>query len=75
MAEVTVKLTEEGPMRFSCSYGSVERGDELPVPEGQAERMVDLFGFERVDEGPETCEAILGSGDVCGRDLPCHYHS
>lgn len=62
-------------MRFACSYGTVERGDTLALPEEGAQRLVDRFGFERVEEEPETCEAILGSGDVCGRDLPCHYHS
>lgn len=25
--------------------------------------------------GDETCEVVMSSGDVCGRELPCGYHS
>lgn len=27
------------------------------------------------DETTETCDEIKTDGDVCGRDLPCPYHS
>lgn len=26
-------------------------------------------------EGTPTCDAIKSDGEVCGRDLPCRYHS
>jgi len=25
--------------------------------------------------GPETCETVKSDGEVCGRELPCPYHS
>jgi len=24
---------------------------------------------------PDTCDAVKADGEVCGRDLPCPYHS
>jgi hypothetical protein len=24
---------------------------------------------------PDTCETVMSDGEVCGRDLPCPYHS
>lgn len=27
------------------------------------------------DEEPETCQTVKNDGDVCGRELPCPYHS
>ena len=29
----------------------------------------------RVDDGPDTCQEVKNDGEVCGRDLPCPYHS
>lgn len=26
-------------------------------------------------DAPETCTAVKTDGEVCGRDLPCPYHS
>jgi hypothetical protein len=26
-------------------------------------------------EGSETCEVVKNDGEVCGRELPCPYHS
>lgn len=33
--------------------------------------------FQEVDDEAdgETCDEVLDSGDVCGRELPCRYHS
>lgn len=27
------------------------------------------------DNGPETCQVVKNDGEVCGRELPCQYHS
>lgn len=27
------------------------------------------------DAEAETCQEVTGDGDVCGRELPCQYHS
>lgn len=29
----------------------------------------------RVADESETCEVVKADGDVCGRELPCPYHS
>lgn len=29
----------------------------------------------RVDEPPGTCDVVKTDGEVCGRELPCPYHS
>jgi len=26
-------------------------------------------------EAESTCEVVMNNGEVCGRDLPCSYHS
>lgn len=28
-----------------------------------------------VDGTTDTCDTVMSSGDVCGRELPCQYHS
>ena len=30
---------------------------------------------DRGEPGPETCETVKSDGEVCGRELPCPYHS
>lgn len=38
-------------------------------------------GSDEDDQGkdesaePGTCDVIMSSGEICGRDLPCGYHS
>lgn len=31
--------------------------------------------FETLDENDDTCDEELENGEVCGRELPCRYHS
>lgn len=34
--------------------------------------------LERYDlnsDEPDTCQNVQGNGEICGRDLPCQYHS
>ena len=42
----------------------------------------DAYGVDYTDDGDvvldggaQTCEAVKSDGDVCGRELPCPYHS
>lgn len=30
---------------------------------------------ETTSDDAETCETVMTSGEVCGRELPCPYHS
>jgi len=52
-------------------------GDEADVGERTADRLCARGGFERVetDDGPDTCQTVKADGEVCGRELPCPYHS
>lgn len=39
---------------------------------------LEVVDSERSDSGgstPDTCETVKSDGDVCGRELPCPYHS
>jgi len=53
----------------------------LSMQEQQAERLAERYGVTldeiRVGEGEETetCTVVKNDGEVCGRDLPCPYHS
>jgi hypothetical protein len=29
----------------------------------------------QVDDQPDTCDTVKADGEVCGRELPCPYHS
>jgi len=62
-------------------------GDAVPVDddgtfevddEHWLESFADRYGYDvadlRVDYGG-TCDTVKSDGDVCGRDLPCPYHS
>lgn len=47
----------------SDDFEIVESDDE---PEGSE---------EDTDDEPETCEVVKSDGEVCGRELPCAYHT
>lgn len=74
-----VRLPEDaGPGSYRHRDGlSVEGGDTVEVDDDRASYLVDEWGFERVaEEGDaETCDAVKSDGEVCGRELPCPYHS
>jgi hypothetical protein len=68
----------------------VSRAENAPVtdgtftaPEGVARAIADAHGVDvsemRVggdsDATSGTCDAIKSDGEVCGRELPCPYHS
>ena len=65
-----------------------EDGRYVGVPEQYAADVADYLGTElpesesdgaddsEDDDGePGTCEEVKTDGEVCGRDLPCPYHS
>lgn len=79
-----VRLPEEsGPGSYRHRDGlSVEQGETVDVDEETAEYLVADWGFEHVDEpesddvdDAETCTEVKSDGEVCGRELPCPYHS
>ena len=49
------------------------------------ERWADGYGYDpetlivddsdRVSDETGTCETVKSDGEVCGRELPCQYHS
>jgi len=49
-----------------------DAGDEAEVDERTADRLTSRGDFELV---VETCDIVKSDGDVCGRELPCPYHS
>ena len=72
MTEVTVRLTEDGPSRYRTGGATVGLGDEFTVTSEKAARLCERAGFERLEK---TCQTVQSDGDVCGRELPCRYHS
>lgn len=43
--------------------------------EGVAVEDVLADGDDDADNEPGTCDTVKSDGEVCGRDLPCPYHS
>lgn len=50
-----------------------KRVDKLEAVVSQLKEVQDDV-FEPVED-VETCDEELDSGEVCGRELPCRYHS
>jgi hypothetical protein len=64
--------------------GHFEAGGRAEVSEADARYLVEERGdFETVDDDTdaetdsdaETCQVVKTDGEVCGRELPCPYHS
>lgn len=66
-SEVLDHLTEtRGDFRVVDAPEAADSGDEPPDDEDD----------EDVDgEDTETCDVVKSDGEVCGRELPCPYHS
>ena len=47
-------------------------GDAQTVADDVAARLTERDDFEAVTE---TCSVEKSDGEVCGRELPCRYHS
>lgn len=49
---------------------------EFEAGEAFARRFAANYGLDLDDIRAEaTCEVVKSNGEVCGRDLPCQYHS
>lgn len=53
--------------------GDVEPGDVVDLPERAGEPQPEMVRVE--EDAPETCDVVKSDGEVCGRELPCRYHS
>jgi hypothetical protein len=65
-------LGDDSPLEFDADGRSEPVGGDVATTLATMHRHVTLG--ERVDS-TATCEAIKADGDVCGRELPCPYHS
>lgn len=63
----------------------IDRPDASPCCDAPLELVSPPLGYEcreclaeyslpAVDES-ELCETVMDNGEVCGRELPCQYHS
>lgn len=70
---------ERSPSRY---FGRVTtwQGDVVDVDTETGEYLLSTGHFERVGDGDDdgaadTCNTVMSDGEVCGRELPCRYHS
>ena len=80
-----VRLRDDGPRRFNSRTIPyvLDRGDTVTVDAEVAARLVERDYIEYVDDEPKansesdpaTCDTVKSDGEVCGRELPCSYHS
>lgn len=57
---------------------AVDDDGTFEAPEAWVEEFAARYGVDAdaiVQETTETCDAELQEGGVCGRELPCPYHS
>lgn len=67
-----IRYDSDGAGVYRVAGHHFEPGDEQTVADELATRLTDTAPFEAV---VETCQAVKDDGDVCGRELPCQYHS
>lgn len=71
--DTTIRLTEDGPVRYRGGDIMCERGETVTTNAGHADYLVKNTGyFEKV---VETCHVEKSDGEICGRELPCAWHS
>ena len=71
---VTYAGSSRYPVRDGVVVGLTERDAEALAAEyGVA--VADLTTEGDTDDAVETCDTVKADGDVCGRELPCPYHS
>lgn len=76
------------PLHFEDGYAEVNdeghaeqivaRHRHIHYPRTHPDADVGTGESEQADDGsdePETCDVVMSNGDVCGRSLPCGYHS
>lgn len=64
---VTVRVTD-GDVWVDGTH--LTRGDEAEIPTSVYDRIPESF-----ERATQTCDEVKDDGEVCGRDLPCRYHS
>lgn len=73
-----------GAVAFGADEYSVDDDGAIDCPDGVVddlrEHYADRYEWYEPDddESPEsavTCDVVKNDGEVCGRDLPCSYHS
>jgi len=54
----------------------VEDDDTFEAPDAWVEAFADRYGVDVATIAQEqTCDVVKHDGEVCGRELPCPYHS
>lgn len=60
---------------------NIHPGEEFEPTEAELEsfgdviRETDTTGKESEDGVVESCGEVMTNGEICGRELPCPYHS
>jgi hypothetical protein len=57
--------------RYADSYDV----DPEDLVVGDIDDTDDTDDADDADEQPDTCDTVKADGEVCGRELPCPYHS
>ncbi|MEF8887333.1 MAG: hypothetical protein V5A30_05955 [Haloarculaceae archaeon] len=76
------------PAAVTCPDGETRTPDSegyVDAPEDVAAALADAWAaqydvppdglLEHGDDAGDTCEVVKSDGEVCGRELPCRYHS
>lgn len=64
-----------GERARSAKVREDDEGRYVGVYEGYAEAVREFFEREYGDDTVGTCQEVKTDGEVCGRELPCPYHS
>lgn len=67
-----VRYTGNGSYRNRAGVQATPDDPVCEVDEEMAEYLVSEWDFEL---DVETCQVEKSDGDICGRELPCPYHS
>lgn len=59
------------------SHIPVDDAGRFEADESVARALARYHGVDVADleAGGETCDVVKSDGEVCGRELPCRYHS
>lgn len=70
-------------VRYTSDYSDVTLHTDRGCPDGPVRAVPNSVDGEpcpecmadAVDDEPETCQTVKADGEICGRTLPCRYHS
>lgn len=72
----TVQNLERGG-RSPCCDAPLDRAS--PPNRYECRECLEQYDLSEDDEGSDdesgTCDVVKSDGEVCGRELPCRYHS